>query len=227
MVKNLLKKLGREEEPEELDTGYDSGYYGGQAQETRTPVTERPMPRGYEEPEYRSDRDYVASRSTDNEYRQPQRESGYYEEEPYASRADRSYTRTDVGRYAVAATPVNKGTLYFRPEFYSDKREEMVDGLSDSHVVMISTNYMDSADRMRLVDYLMGAVRALKGEMAYRNGILAMAPKGVEVDEADYELLEDEEIVSDEAVEWDEETDGEYEADADTEYEVPAYEEEN
>ena len=121
--------------------------------------------------------------------------------------------------------PVNKGTLYFRPEFYSDKRDEMVEGLADSHVVMVSMNRMDSADRMRLVDYLMGAVCALKGEVSYRNGIFAMTPKGVELDEADYELLEDEEAAEDYGYE-DEAVyaeDGEYEEYAEGDY---AYEDE-
>lgn len=203
MMKNLFRKLGgREEEPAELDTGYDSGYYGGQPKDN---VTEAPeAPKGYDEPEYRSDREYAPSNSADAGYRQPKREDGYYEEDTYAPRAERTYTGA---RYGAAPAPVNKGTLYFRPEFYSDKREEMVEGLADSHVVMISLNRMESADRMRLVDYLMGAVCALKGEVAYRNGIFALTPKGVELDEADYELLEDEDSFEDEVAEWDEDAD--------------------
>jgi FtsZ-interacting cell division protein YlmF len=223
MVKNLFKKLGREQEPEELDTGYDSGYYGGQTKEDETRAAEhRSAARGYEEPEYRSDRTYAAPHSADTEYRQPERANGYYEEEPYSSRAERSYVQT--GRYAVSSAPVNKGTVYFRPEFYSDKRDEMVDGLSEGHVVMISTNYLESVDRMRLVDYLMGAVRALKGEVNYRNGILALTPKGVELDEADYELLEEQEAAVDEVADWDEESDGEYASETDMEYDTAAYE---
>ena len=224
MVRNLLRKLGREEEPEELDTGYDSGYYGGQIKETRaSEVEHRPVSRGYEEPEYHSNRDYVAPRPADNENRQPQRENGYYEED-YTARAERSYPNSDAGRYAVPAAPVNKGTLYFKPEFYSDKREEMVDGLSEGHVIMISTNYLESTDRMRLVDYLMGAVRVLKGEVAYRNGILAMTPKGVELDESDYELLEEEEAAEEEVAEWDEDEDYAYAVEADAEYDTSDYE---
>ena len=118
--------------------------------------------------------------------------------------------------------PENKGTLYFKPDYYSDKREEMVAGLAEGHVVMIGMNRMDSADRMRLVDYLMGAVCALKGEVAYRNGIFALTPKGVELDEADYELLEDEDAEQEDA-EWDE-TEGEY-AEDEYAYEDEAYEE--
>ena len=190
MLKNILKKLGREvEEPEDLDTGYDSGYYGGQSvDDDGAAAPARPASRGYEEPDYRSGREeYVPPRTTGDSDRR-QSAGGYYEEEPYASRGERSY-----GRSAATTVPVNKGTLYFKPDFYSDKRDEMVTGLSEGHVVMVSVNNMSSEDRMRLVDYLMGAVCALKGQVAYRNGILGLTPKGVELDEADYEILEDEE----------------------------------
>ena len=214
MMKNLLRKFGREEEPEELDTGYDNSYYGGQTGDAAAPAA-----RGYEEPEYRTGREYAPA--AEPEYRQPPKDNGYYEEAPYVSRNDRAYAR------AAVSVPENKGTLYFKPDYYSDKRDEMVTGLAEGHVVMISMNRMESADRMRLVDYLMGAVCALKGEVAYRNGIFALTPKGVELDEADYELLEDEEA-EDETAEW-EDSEGEYAEDEyayDEEYAEDAYEEE-
>ena len=210
MIKNLFKKFGREDEPEELDTGYDSGYYGGPSKDGEAVGA---TSGGYEEPEYRAGREYAPAADAEAEYRHPKKD-GYYEEDTYVSRGERAYTRTVINE------PVNKGTLYFRPEFYSDKRDEMVEGLADSHVVMVSMNRMDSADRMRLVDYLMGAVCALKGEVAYRNGIFAMTPKGVELDEADYELLEDEEAAEDYGYE-DEVVyaeDGEYEEYAEGDY---------
>ena len=219
MIKNLFKKFGREDEPEELDTGYDSGYYGGPSKGGEAAET---VSGGYEEPEYRASREYAPTAGAEAEYHQPKKD-GYYEEDTYVSRSERTYSR------AVIAEPVNKGTLYFKPEFYSDKRDEMVDGLADSHVIMVSMNLMDSADRMRLVDYLMGAVCALKGEVSYRNGIFAVTPKGVELDEADYELLEEEEDAEaeygyeDEAV-YDEDGEySEYEEYAEDEY---AYEDE-
>lgn len=168
MIKELLKKFKANEEPEELDTGYDSDYYGGAYSSDRDGDYGRD---GDEKVFGEDNRDDYAPRSYDDRY-QSDREPGD---------ATRVYSpRSAQGAYR---RPENRGTLYFTPESYEEVRAEIVTGLMESHVCVVNVRYIPREELLRLFDYVMGAAHALEAEMSRLDGSnILLCPKGVEID---------------------------------------------
>lgn len=170
-MKDFLKKLGRQQEPEDLDTGYDSDYYGGAY--TRQPTEGRPA----EPVDDRYERDMYGRDDARDRYDDDNR---FYRE---------TYTRPAPATAPVEIeepAPANAGTLYFTPTTYRDHREEIVTGLAENHVVVVNVKLLEAADTVRLFDYVMGAVLALEADMTrLNNTMLLLAPKDVEVTEED------------------------------------------
>lgn len=166
-MKDFFKKISKQES-EELDTGYNSDYYGSSY--PREPVA-------------------------------PARESNPYEREesPYAREYGEGTARTYRPPYSHSVekvvepevkAPTNAGTLYFVPETYKDSREEIVKGLAESHVVVVNVKMLETADMMRLLDYIAGAVLALDADMTRLNATaLLLSPKDLEVTEEDLRSL--------------------------------------
>ena len=103
MMKDLFKKFSKQQEPEELDTGYASDYYdNAYAQPTRTEDSEEDESRDYGEGVYQSRGGYGAV------YDEP--DARGYREPAY-----RPSEKPVVVEEAPAA-PVNAGTLYYTPE---------------------------------------------------------------------------------------------------------------
>ena len=193
MIKDLLKKFRANEEPEELDTGYDSDYYDGAFSSGRNGDYGRD---GDEKVFGEDNRDEYTPRSYDDRYGND-REPG---------EATRVYSpRSAQGAYR---RPENRGTLYFTPESYEEVRAQIVTGLVESHVIVVNVRYLERTDLLRLFDYVMGAAHALEAEMSRvdaRN--ILICPKGVEIDvedlvlsdESDEDEVEEEEVYSEEA----------------------------
>ena len=204
---SFSKKFASQPEPEDLDTGYDSDYYdsayrgGDDRRDDRVERVEREehreTSRGYDEPAYR-DRGYreddrYADRR-DDRYGYGDRRDGY--ESGYG----RTYREADAPSYRPyeqtrrePARPANMGTLYFTPESFGECREAVVSGIAGSHVVVVNIAELESADLIRLLDYVMGAAQVLESDMCRLNAsTLVFIPKGVELDEDDIELPEEE-----------------------------------
>lgn len=167
MIKDLLKKFRANEEPEELDTGYYSDYYGGSFSADRDDNGRDSDAKVFGE----DNRDEYVSRSYDERY-DNDREPG---------EATRVYSpRSAQGAYR---RPENRGTLYFTPESYEDARADIVTGLMESHVVVVNVRYIERDELLRLFDYVMGAAHALEAEMSRLDGFnILLCPKGVEID---------------------------------------------
>ena len=203
---SFSKKFSNQPEPEDLDTGYDSDYYdsayrgGDDRADVRVERVDREERR-------------EASRPYDES---AYRDRGYREDDRYADRRDdrygygdrrdsyeggysRAYREADAPSYRPyeptrrePARPANMGTLYFTPEAYGECREAVVSGLMGSHVVVVNISAMETADLMRLLDYIMGAAQVLESEMFRLNAsTLVFTPKGVEIDEDEIELPEE------------------------------------
>ncbi|MBE6693208.1 MAG: cell division protein SepF [Ruminococcaceae bacterium] len=185
MFKDLIKKFKVNEEPEELDTGYDSDYYGGTYAGDRDERDDRAGDaRVYGED---SAAEQYAPRSYDERY-DNDREPG---------EATRVYTpRSAQGTYR---RPENRGTLYFTPESYEEVRAQIVTGLVESHVVVVNVRYLERGDLLRLFDYVMGAAHALEADMSRLDGRnILLCPKGVEIDTEELVLADDEDGIDEE-----------------------------
>ena len=179
MIKDLLKKFRANEEPEELDTGYDSDYYGG----TYSSDRDGDYGRDADAKVFGEDnRDEYAPRSYDDRY-DNDREPG---------EATRVYSpRSAQGAYR---RPENRGTLYFTPESYEEVRADIVTGLMESHVVVVNVRYIERDELLRLFDYVMGAAHALEAEMSRLDGSnILLCPKGVEIDVEELVLADEDE----------------------------------
>ena len=203
---SFSKKFSNQPEPEDLDTGYDSDYYDSAYRG------------GDDRADVRVERvDREERRETSRPYDESAyRDRGYREDDRYADRRDdrygygdrrdsyeggysRAYREADAPSYRPyeptrrePARPANMGTLYFTPEAYGECREAVVSGLMGSHVVVVNISAMETADLMRLLDYIMGAAQVLESEMFRLNAsTLVFTPKGVEIDEDEIELPEE------------------------------------
>ncbi len=186
MMKDFFKKISKQQEPEDLDTGYDSDYYGNSY--NRQPADARAEGTGESGEEN--------GRSTNRA--EGGYDRGFEEASPRDYREPVTYRITYATREAKTAepevqAPVNAGTLYFVPETYKDGREEIVEALAKSHVVVLNVKLLATADTVRLFDYIMGAVQVLEADMTRLNAqTVLLAPKDLEVTEDDLRtLLED------------------------------------
>ena len=239
-MKDLWKKLNRQPETDtDLDTGYDSDYYvgsypenrGGRADDRRTDdrrtddrryddrrtddrYDDRRADDRYDDRRY-DDRRYDDRRYDDRRYDDRYADDrladdrGYYDD-PAPTYRDRGYA--EEPRREEPAPEVKPEHLYFTPATYKDCREAIVKGMASGHIVVIRVSKLDTANLLRLFDYVMGAALALEADM-FRTSpeIIVIAPNGVEVDEDELEIPEDE----DEYDEYDEYEDGYDEEDSD------------
>ena len=239
-MKDLWKKLNRQPETDtDLDTGYDSDYYvgsypedrGGRADDRRTDdrrTDDRRTDDRYDD--RRADDRYDDRRTDDCRYDDRRTDDRRYDDRRYDDRYaddrradDRGYyddpapTYRDRGyaeelRREEPAPEVKPEHLYFTPATYKDCREAIVKGMASGHIVVVRVSKLDTENLLRLFDYMMGAALALEADM-FRTSpeIIVIAPNGVEVDEDELEIPEDE----DEYDEYDEYEDGYDEEDPD------------
>jgi FtsZ-interacting cell division protein YlmF len=116
----------------------------------------------------------------------------------------------DVRRPVIVAEPepepVEVETLYFTPTSGQDNREDMVDGMIDGHVVVVSVAKLDVPEVVRLSDYIKGAVYALEGSLfRLDKTTVVMVPKGVEVDPDTLDFPEEDAGEEDDYGEYDDE----------------------
>lgn len=196
MMKDFFKKLSKQQEPEELDTGYASDYYDSSyAQPTRT--------------------EELGEENEDRGYGDSYRSNGYsttYDEPDARGYREPTYRPNEKPVVEEAPpAPVNAGTLYYTPETYRDCREAIVAGLAESHVVVVNVRLLETEDTLRLFDYILGAVQALDAEMTRLNATtMLLSPKDLEVTEDDLRsLFAPRKAEAEEAAEAEEETDGE------------------
>lgn len=197
-------------ESEDLDSGYNNRYYNNQKDTSRERRDDRDrdidrdrQSGGYEGNDFYSGRpaerpspyDAPRDRATSSG------RSDIYEEEENARNArGRGYDEPVRGRVEKEpekpARPVNKGTLYYTPEGYGDVRADIVMGVADSHVVIVNIrNLLGSEELVRLLDYIMGAVQALGATLRrWGSTNLLLIPVGVEIDEEDLVLPEEESL---------------------------------
>ncbi len=138
----------------------------------------------------------------------------YYEDTPAAEKNDTEDTPSDkmplfgAGGYngaygadmsdvkVVSESPADEPeeeTLYkvvFAPEAYRDCGE-MVESFKLGRVVVIETDGLAREDFIRMMDYVMGAVHALDGELVRLDGAVALFPAEVDSD-IDIDEIEDE-----------------------------------
>lgn len=189
MIKDLIKKFTKSEEPEELDTGYDSDYYGGAFADRDAHSSDR------------TNDAKVYGEGSDTQYT-PRSYDDRYSTDREPSDATRVYTpRSAQGAYR---RPENRGTLYFTPESYEEVRAQIVTGLVESHVIVVNVRYIERTDLLRLFDYVMGAAHALEAEMSRVDAYnILICPKGVEIDVEDLVLSgedeDEEEVYSEES----------------------------
>ncbi len=203
-MKDFFKKLNRQQDTEDLDTGYDSDYYGGSYNRQAAPA--KPAP-AYNESRgntgYGYDRydeyDRGAQQAQDT-YARTDARDGYGYDRGYREEPPRDYREPVTYQPAPAPTPQpvepevkapeNAGTLYFVPNTYKDCREAVVAGLVESHVVVVNIKNLDNVDARRLFDYITGAVQVLEADMTRLNATaLLLAPKDLEVTEDDLRSL--------------------------------------
>ena len=180
---SFSKKFSNQPEPEDLDTGYDSDYYDS----------------AYRGGDDRAERRDDRVERVDREERRDDRYAYGDRRDSYEGGYGRGYREADAPSYRPyeptrrePARPANMGTLYFTPEAYGECREAVVSGLMGSHVVVVNIAELEAADLMRLLDYIMGAAQVLESDMFRLNAsTLVFAPKGVEIDESEIELPEE------------------------------------
>ena len=202
-MKDFFKKFTKPQtEVEDLDSGYDSEYYAG----------------SYDKEERVSDeRRPEDSRFENNDYYAPR--GGLYVEQDAPAYRERPEERVEP----VFTPEPAPEYLYFTPATYRDCREGIVKGLAAGHVVVVRLGDLEATDVLRLFDYMMGAVLALEAELVRPEATtVVLVPAGVELDEDELEL-DDEDEYEDE-YEDDEEYEDEYEEDE--EYEEEYNEEE-
>lgn len=167
MMKDFFKKISKNE-IDDLDSGYNGDYYGHayNSQPSESEHTDSPYDL---EDAYRRE--------------EPANDYGHCLRTSYAPRAEK-HVEPEV------KTPVNAGTLYFVPETYKDGREDIVNALAESHVVVVNVKLLETADMVRMMDYIMGAVQVLEADMTRLNATaILLAPKGLEVTEDDMRSL--------------------------------------
>lgn len=164
------------------DGADDGGYYAGRSDRTGDGD-------GLYMPNTRETR-----RTEERADNRPARRSTTYEEPEYDSRTSRRYAEEEEQPYmppqrrpVVVAEPdpepAGADTLYFVPTSDRDSREDMVDGMRDGHVVVVSVVKLEVPEVIRLSDYIQGAVYALEGDLfRLDRTTVVMVPKGVEVD---------------------------------------------
>lgn len=201
---SIFSRRGQMNPPEDLDQGYDHGYY--QHTDRRDERDERDDDR-FEERYDRRDNDRYDERYDDrydsrrnDEFssrpsvnREPAKR-GVYEEDDAPGYVER-VRDVDYGhrpqRPAAPARPKNKGTQYYTPETCQDGREDMVCDLADSHAVVINMVRLDGKNMIRLMDYVMGAVQALGADIRRLEGnCILLTPAGVEVSDDEIEIPE-------------------------------------
>ena len=203
-MKDFFKKFTKPQtEVEDLDSGYDSEYYAG----------------SYDKEERVSDENRSEdSRFENNDYYAPR--SGLYVEQDAPAYRERPEERVEP----VFTPEPAPEYLYFTPATYRDCREGIVKGLAAGHVVVVRLGDLEATDVLRLFDYMMGAVLALEAELVRPEATtVVLVPAGVELDEDELEL-DDEDEYEDE-YEDDEEYEDEYEEDEEYEEEYDEEEE--
>ena len=203
-MKDFFKKFTKPQtEVEDLDSGYDSEYYAG----------------SYDKEERVSDENRSEdSRFENNDYYAPR--GGLYVEQDAPAYRERPEERVEP----VFTPEPAPEYLYFTPATYRDCREGIVRGLAAGHVVVVRLGDLEATDVLRLFDYMMGAVLALEAELVRPEATtVVLVPAGVELDEDELEL-DDEDEYEDE-YEDDEEYEDEYEEDEEYEEEYDEEEE--
>ena len=203
-MKDFFKKFTKPQtEVEDLDSGYDSEYYAG----------------SYDKEERVSDENRSEdSRFKNNDYYAPR--GGLYVEQDAPAYRERPEERVEP----VFTPEPAPEYLYFTPATYRDCREGIVKGLAAGHVVVVRLGDLEATDVLRLFDYMMGAVLALEAELVRPEATtVVLVPAGVELDEDELEL-DDEDEYEDE-YEDDEEYEDEYEEDEEYEEEYDEEEE--
>ena len=203
-MKDFFKKFTKPQtEVEDLDSGYDSEYYAG----------------SYDKEERVSDENRSEdSRFENNDYYAPR--GGLYVEQDAPAYRERPEERVEP----VFTPEPAPEYLYFTPATYRDCREGIVKGLAAGHVVVVRLGDLEATDVLRLFDYMMGAVLALEAELVRPEATtVVLVPAGVELDEDELEL-DDEDEYEDE-YEDDEEYEDEYEEDEEYEEEYDEEEE--
>ena len=203
------------------DGADDGGYYAGRSDRTGDgDGLYMPNSRDDRRPDRRDDRqdDRRGNRRTEERAdSRPARRSTTYEEPEYDSRTSRRYAEEEEQPYippqrrpVVVAEPdpepAGADTLYFVPTSDKDSREDMVDGMRDGHVVVVSVVKLEVPEVIRLSDYIQGAVYALEGDLfRLDRTTVVMVPKGVEVDPDTLDIPEED---ADDIDEEEEEDDG-------------------
>ncbi len=198
---SIFSKRGQMTPPDDLDQGYDHGYY---QQPERRPEERREEGRYDRDERYDrrdggygryEEEDYAgrpAGRDTYEEDRRPtRRREGVYEEEDAPGYVERYREDAYVARRReqAPARPKNKGTEYYVPMTCQDCREDIVCALADGHAVAVGLANLDADNMRRLLDYIMGAVQALHaGVRRLEQNYILLTPAGVEVSDEEIEL---------------------------------------
>ncbi len=194
------KKNNQFTESEDLDSGYNNRYYS--QKETSRDRNDRDLVRN-RRADGEGGTDFYTGRSSDRAamYDAPAAPSGannIYEEEENARNArNRGYEEPSYARIEKEekpTRPVNQGTLYYTPEGYADVRTDIVCGVAENHVVIVNIrNLMGTDELVRLLDYIMGAMQVLGATLRRWGGSnLLLIPAGVEIDEEDLVIPEEE-----------------------------------
>lgn len=158
------------------------------------------------------DRRYDDRRYDDRRYDDRRADERGYYDDPAPIYRDRVYE--EEPRREEPAEEVKPEHLYFTPATYKDCREAIVKGMASGHIVVIRVSKLDTANLLRLFDYVMGAALALEADMFRTSAeIIVLAPNGVEVDEDELDIPEDDD--EDEYDEYEEYEDGYDEEDSD------------
>ena len=203
------RKPNQYSEPEDLDSGYKNPYYTrSERRDDRRDdrFEDRAANRRDEDDLYENRRPVErAPRDEFEDDRRSLHSSVYEEEESARSYRDRGYDDEPVIRRRPEkapekpAAPVNKGTLYYTPENYRDLRSEIVNGVAECHVVVVNILNLESAELVRLLDYVMGAVQVLGATLRrWGTNNLLLIPKDVEINEEELVIPEDEDLEEDE-----------------------------
>ncbi len=220
-MKDFLKKLGRPQaDIEDLDAGYDNEYYQGAGDRRDTYREERPDDRRPDDRRSDDRRDYERYDRYDRDDRYDRRPDDRRQDDRrqddrrvddrrvddrrsddrYAPRGwEEPVAPAYRGRVEEPAEPVFEPApapeyLYFTPATYRDCREGIVRGFAAGHVVVVRLVVLESADVLRLFDYMMGAVLALDGELVrVQATTVVLLPKDVELDENELELDDEDE----------------------------------
>ncbi len=232
-MKDFWKKLNRQPETDtDLDTGYDSDYYVGSYPDNRGGDDRRDDRHGDDrryddrrgDDRYADDRRYDDRRGDDRRYDDRRGDDRYADDRRYDDRRYDDRRSDDRGYYddpapvyrdrvyeeeprheEPAPEEVKPEHLYFTPATYKDCREAIVRGMASGHIVVVRVSKLDTENLLRLFDYMMGAALALEAEM-FRTSpeIIVIAPNGVEVDEEELDIPEEDEDEYEEYDEYDE-----------------------